>query len=192
MASPIAVDLELPLTIADDGPVASLAPDDAVLHLFDEFAPVIWRQVRGCGLAPDAADDVVQETFLALHRHLRRGGGRDNLRGWLVRVGYRQALKRRERQARSWRREAAWPHDLAGAIIDATPRVDQQMVELVERRRRRAVFNALPERDRRCVSLRAEGLRYRAIASALGMSLGLVAKTLARAAAKLARAEGAV
>ena len=56
-------------------------------------------------------------------------------------------------------------------------------------RRLLAVFNALPERDRRCLCLRAEGLRYREIASVLGMSLGAVSKSLTRTVARLERAD---
>ena len=49
------------------------------------------------------------------------------------------------------------------------------------------VVQALPERDRQCVSMRAEGVTYRTIAQELGMSLGGVAKAIARAAARLSR-----
>jgi RNA polymerase sigma-70 factor, ECF subfamily len=49
------------------------------------------------------------------------------------------------------------------------------------RTRLRACVLALPERHRQCVILRAEGLRYREIASVLGISLGAVAKSLAQA-----------
>ena len=54
----------------------------------------------------------------------------------------------------------------------------------------RAVLKALPERDRRCVYLRAEGRRYREIANVLGMSLGGVAKSLTRAIARLSAGVG--
>ena len=54
----------------------------------------------------------------------------------------------------------------------------------------RAVLRAMPERDRQCVYLRAEGLRYREIANVLGMSLGGVAKSLARAIARLSAGVG--
>jgi RNA polymerase sigma-70 factor (ECF subfamily) len=61
---------------------------------------------------------------------------------------------------------------------------------ILERRQRLlAVFRALPERDRRCLSLRAEGLRYREIADALGMSLGGVAKSLARSMTRMVNAD---
>ena len=51
-----------------------------------------------------------------------------------------------------------------------------------------AVVGALPEQDRACLDLRAEGLRYREIAQVLGMSLGAVSMSLARSMARIARA----
>ena len=47
----------------------------------------------------------------------------------------------------------------------------------------------MPERDRHCVCLRAEGLTYRDIASTLGVSLGSVAKAMVRAIARLTAAD---
>jgi RNA polymerase sigma-70 factor (ECF subfamily) len=52
-----------------------------------------------------------------------------------------------------------------------------------------AVLRALPEQDRCCLHLRAEGLRYREIASVLGISLGSVSIALARSLARMGRAD---
>jgi RNA polymerase sigma-70 factor (ECF subfamily) len=52
-----------------------------------------------------------------------------------------------------------------------------------------AIVRVLPETDRCCLYLRAEGLRYRDIAQALGISLGAVSLSLGRSLARLARAE---
>jgi RNA polymerase sigma-70 factor (ECF subfamily) len=56
-------------------------------------------------------------------------------------------------------------------------------------RRLRTVVRALPERDRQCLFLRAEGLRYRDIARTLDISLGGVAKSLARTMKRLTNAD---
>jgi RNA polymerase sigma-70 factor (ECF subfamily) len=53
-----------------------------------------------------------------------------------------------------------------------------------------AVVSALPEQDRLCFRLRAEGLRYREIAEVLGISLGSVSVSLTRSLARLMRADG--
>ncbi len=52
-----------------------------------------------------------------------------------------------------------------------------------------AVVKALPEQDRCCLALRAEGMPYREIAGVLGISLGSVAASLERSIAKLKRAD---
>jgi RNA polymerase sigma-70 factor (ECF subfamily) len=50
------------------------------------------------------------------------------------------------------------------------------------------LFRKLPEQDQRCLTLRAEGLRYREIAEVLDMSIGAVSISLARSLARLGRA----
>ena len=99
------LDLRLDRTVGETRSTAAV--QDQVLQLFDACAPGLRRYVRACGLPPEAAEDVVQEAFLALFHHLRRGGGTQNLRGWLVQVSYRLALKQRERLARRHQQEIA-------------------------------------------------------------------------------------
>jgi RNA polymerase sigma-70 factor (ECF subfamily) len=178
--------LELPLGVKDD----AATPDHIraeVLWLFDECAPGVRRYVRSCGISADVADDIVQETFVALFQHLRKGGGRENLRGWLMQVGYRLALKHRQRESRRTRWQLPWNSDAEG-VCDPATGPEAACVAMQDQRRLRAVLNALPERDRQCVCLRAEGMRYRDIAIALGISLGAVAKSLTRAVGRLTAA----
>jgi RNA polymerase sigma-70 factor (ECF subfamily) len=144
--------------------------------------------VRSCGVTPEAAEDVVQDAFLALFRHLRGGGARPNLRGWLMQVSYRLALRQREQRARMQRHESPWAPEIADAVADPTDDPEAQLATREHQRRLRAVFRALPERERQCVSLRAEGVRYREIARTLGISLGTVAKSLTYAITRLSNA----
>jgi RNA polymerase sigma-70 factor (ECF subfamily) len=179
-----AASLDVPLH-AERGRVAPASVRDEVLCLFDAWAPAVRRYVRSCGVAPDVADDIVQETFMALFQHLGKGGGRDNLRGWVMQVGYRLALKHRRGERRRWRWQTPWASE-AEDVADSAGGPEEASVAREDRRRLRAVFRALPERERRCICLRAEGLRYREIANALDISLGAVAKSMARAVGRLA------
>lgn len=158
-----------------------------VLELFDASAPGLRRYVRSCGLTPDAAEDVVQEAFLALFMHLRRGGARHNLRGWLVQVSHRLAIKQRMRLSRRQQYERLDDGTLP-EIADPGEDVESRLIGRDRDRRFRAVYRALPARDRQCLSLRAAGVRYRDIAALLGISLGTVAASLARAAGRLSNA----
>jgi RNA polymerase sigma-70 factor (ECF subfamily) len=137
------------------------------------------RYVRACGLPPDAAEDVVQEAFLALFHHRLRGGGAQNLKGWLVLVCYRLASSSGPGSPGSTRGNGTWIRRCATWPIRPSTR-SRPIVSRQRHRRVRAVLRALPERDRQCLSMRAEGVTYRGIAAALGMSLGAVAKAVTR------------
>lgn len=173
--------LALDLPIPSDG-AAIAASDDVraeVLALFDECAPRLRRYARSCGLTPQAADDVVQDTFVQLYRHLCLGRSRRNLHGWLFTVCHRLARKQRTRIALRDGREAPLEQDRADAVFDPADNPEQRLARQDRGRRLRAVIRALPERHRQCLHLRAEGLGYRDIARTLGISLGAVAKALA-------------
>ena len=161
-----------------------------VLQLFDEFAPGLRRYVRSCGLPADAAEDVVQDAFLALFKHLQRDGSRENLRGWLVQVSYRGALKHRERLTRRQRRENVWAVESMERAADSAVDPEGHAVEQQRRRRVRQLIRTLSPREQTCLHLRAEGLSYREIAHVLDVSLGTVAKSLANAVRRLMAEEG--
>jgi RNA polymerase sigma-70 factor (ECF subfamily) len=174
--------LDLSLLSAESLPAAPRAADEEVLLLFDRHAAPLLRYVGSFGLRAEEAEDVVQEVFLALFRHLRLDRSRRNLTGWLFQVAHNLALKQRQRSQR--RAVAPWD-DAVHQPVDPAPNPEVQMAQRQRRQRLLPVVQALPDRDRRCLLLRAEGLRYRDIADTLGMSLGGVAKSLARSIARL-------
>ena len=65
-----------------------------VTNLYRELREPLLRYLVCLGLSNDEAQDVVQDTFLSLHRHLSSGGPQDNIRGWLFRVAHNQARNR--------------------------------------------------------------------------------------------------
>jgi RNA polymerase sigma-70 factor (ECF subfamily) len=159
-----------------------------VISLFDQFRHPLLRYVLSFGLSVHDAEEVAQEVFLALFRHLQRGKSRRNLRGWIFRVAHNLALKQR---AANKKLHAALDDDatVVQAKLDATPNPEEQMTSGQTLQRLRTVLRALPEQDRCCLALRAEGLRYREIAATLGLSLGSVSFSLTRSLARLGSAE---
>jgi RNA polymerase sigma-70 factor (ECF subfamily) len=157
--------------------------EEEVVELFDSFREPLLRYLASFGLPLADGEEIVQEVFLSLFQHLRRGGGRTNLRGWLFRVAHNLGLKRRSRTPRG--SNALWEW-----MPDPAPGPEEQFFTGETERRVQAVLRALPEQDRRCLTLRAEGLRYREIAETLAMSLGAVSLSLARSLARIARAAG--
>jgi RNA polymerase sigma-70 factor (ECF subfamily) len=164
--------------------------ENEIIGLFDQMRGRILRYALSFGLPVTDAEEVLQEAFLALHQHLLRGKSRDSLPGWLFRVTHNLSLKRRSVIARTsggplTEQAAAEPI----VIADPQPGPEEQFSFRQQQDRLRSVVDALPEMDRACLHLRAEGLRYREIAEVLGISVGSVANSLVRSLARLSTAQ---
>ena len=147
------------------------------------------RYLMVLGLSAHDGEEIIQESFLLLFQHLRRGKPRQNLRGWVFRVARNLALKQRFANQRHLRLVEFNEASLAQHACP-NPNPEEQLQNSLRQNRLLAVVRALPEQDQSCLVLRAEGLRYREIAEAMGISLGSVAASLARSLAKLSRADG--
>jgi RNA polymerase sigma-70 factor, ECF subfamily len=174
---------------AERAPAPS-AHEQEVILLFEELRSRLLRYLLALGLPSPDGEEVIQEVFLALFQHLRRGRSRENLRGWIFRVAHNLGLKRRTARTREASIAAGHEEFLAATKADPAENPEQQLLASQRRERLRAVLRALPEQDQWCLSLRAEGLRYREIASVLDMSLASVAASLGRSLARLSRADG--
>ena len=169
-----------------DGRTEASVVEREVTLLFDELRTPVLRYLLSMGLPVADGEDVVQDTFLALFNHLRRGRPRTNLQGWTFRTAHNLGLKRRRAMHRSWK--ASRGQAAAVPAVDTRPDPEEQLNGRQEYERARAILRALPERDRFCLALRAEGLRYRDIARTLGISLGSVSMSISRAASRLQEA----
>jgi RNA polymerase sigma-70 factor, ECF subfamily len=164
-------------------PLPRLISDSSeVIVLFREQRKALLRYVVCLGLSRDEAQDIVQDAFVSLQRHLAAGGAQENIRGWLFRVAHNQA---RNRQA-SYERRFAEPldEDLNWLIDKATP--EERLLEKEKLRRLAAAIRHLTDTERECLLLRAGGLRYREIGEVMGMATSTVGDTLERAIKKLA------
>ena len=181
--------IALPLPSATtSGSSRSLGIEREVIDLFDQLRNPLFRYVLSFGLQAVDAEDLIQEVFLALFKHLQSGRSRANLRGWVFRVAHNLSLKRRFANQRFQQREGS-DDVVAETACDPAPSAEEQLLMNEKEMRLRAVLRALPEPDQHCLRLRAEGLRYREIAEVLGMSLGAVSISLTRSLARLERAD---
>jgi RNA polymerase sigma-70 factor (ECF subfamily) len=159
-------------------------PEEEITELFEQWRGALLRYLSTFGLPPHDAEEIVQEVFLALYSHLRQDKARTNLRGWLFRVAHNLALKRRIAE----RRTSALAAEV-GNLPHPALNPEEELASSQRQRRLSSILHALPEQDRRCLYLRAEGLRYREIAEVLGMSLGSISASLARSLARFQRAD---
>jgi RNA polymerase sigma-70 factor, ECF subfamily len=179
------------LALEDQSPADAVGVKDRlneeVVALFERYREPLLRYLSGFGLTISDGEEVTQEVFLALFLQLQRGESRENPAAWLFRVAHNLGLKRRYRNQRSVEVQPASAGDMS---VDSSPNPELQVQDRQMRQRLLAVVRALPEQDRRCLVLRAEGLRYRGIAQVLDMSLSAVALSLTRSLTRIARAAG--
>jgi len=164
-------------------PLSRFATDSCeATTLYQELRKPLLRYLAGLGLSSDEGQDVVQEAFLILHKHLARGGSEQNIRSWLFRVVHN--LARNHQQSYSQRKGQPLDAAFEKASSEATP--EQTALEREKFRRMDKAVRALAVQERECLMLRAEGLRYREIGEVLGIPTSTVADLVDRAIKKLA------
>jgi RNA polymerase sigma-70 factor (ECF subfamily) len=155
-----------------------------VERLFHEYhAPLVRYLTRRLG-DRDWAEEVAQETFLRALRH----GPVASERSWLFAVATNLVRDEARRDARR-RRHLALLAAREDRHVDPEPTSLERMQEAALARR---AVDELAERDRLALLMREEGLDYGEIAEALGLSVGSVGTTLARARRRLVGAWEAI
>jgi len=177
-------------SVSSTGEAKPTLLEEEVVALFDQMQDRLLRYLLSTGVPVQDGEEIVQEVFLALFRHLQRGKSRRNLRAWVFQVAHNLSVKyyAAKLRDRKHRVEPGAVQD-ADSFVDRTPNPEDQLMRDQSHARLKSVLRALPEQDRRCLSLRAEGLTYREIGQILDMSLGAVALSLGRSLARFARAE---
>ena len=150
--------------------------------LFRELRKPLLRYLAGLGLSSEEAQDVMQDAFLSLHKHLAGGGSQENIRSWLFRVAHNRARNCQQ----SYTRRFGEPLDpvFDAASNEATP--EQAVLAKEKFHRLDQAIRALAAQERECLMLRAEGLRYREIGEVLGIPTSTVGDMVDRAIKKLA------
>ena len=151
-------------------------------QLVTELGPDVLALARRSGLGADDADEVYQDTFLALYRRLDQLERPEALQAW-VRVTAQRISWRVRRK-----RERLKP--LSDAPEPVEERGPEALYQAVEGRKHLAAALAqLPERCRRLLELlylEPDPLSYEAVSERLGMPVGSIGPTRARCLLRLA------
>ncbi|MGQ0642724.1 MAG: sigma-70 family RNA polymerase sigma factor [Gemmatimonadaceae bacterium] len=126
----------------------------------------------------DWAEEVAQETFLRALRqdHLT------NERAWLFAVATNLVRDDARREDRRRQRLRLLAEETRDAEVESAESALERAQEAALARK---AIDALQERDRLALLMREEGLNYEEIAEALGLSIGSIGTTLARARRRL-------
>jgi RNA polymerase sigma-70 factor (ECF subfamily) len=147
----------------------------ALAALYDRVASLAFGLALRIVRDRDAAEDVVQETFLRIWRRADRyDPGRNSARAWLLRLVRNLAIDRlRSAGARTRAEEAGARADVVLAVAPETP---EDVASRSERGRTvRAALAALPPDQRRMIEIAYfEGLSHGEIAAREATPLGTV------------------
>jgi RNA polymerase sigma-70 factor (ECF subfamily) len=156
---------------------APMTLNEKVIGYFEQLRAPVFRYLLRKTHDPGRAEDLTQETFLRLCRHLREDRPLDNPKAWLFTVAANLAVDtNRNEQNIADLDEHTWKE-----IEDSRSGVESDPETLLLQNER------LDRLQIAVLNLRAEGLRYRKIAELMGISMSTVADAVRRATVKLAR-----
>jgi len=151
-------------------------------RLVGELTPMLRSIARRHRLTEADCADVVQTVWLRLAENLDVVRDGNRVAGWLATTARRESLRvsrRREQPVEAWVFEAE----------DGAPSPEQRLVDRDEAARVRSALRRLPARDQRLlgVLMRDPAPAYVDVAAELGIPIGSIGPTRARALARLRR-----
>lgn len=163
-------------------------PETALGILFNLYADRIYRLALGILGEPASAEDVVQDTFLAVINHRFQFEGRSRLSTWLYRIATNASLSllRKRRGQALPEEDPTYDDEVSYALprefIEWRWTPDQLLMDAELRRELDEAVQALPESLRVVFLLRdVEELSTEETAETLGLSVGAVKVRLHRA-----------
>jgi RNA polymerase sigma factor (sigma-70 family) len=153
--------MDPPIELANEASANADVLRTTVVNLQADRGAELWGLARHLGLAPEEADDAVQETLLRLWTALCDGQSIQQADAWAFRTLYRLVMDRHR-----WRRRVR----LLAQRMGAQPQ-RQTTVDHADRLSLWEAVEALPERQRLAVYLRYRAdLPYEDIGAVLGIA----------------------
>lgn len=157
--------------------------------LFDAYHGPLNRFFARKGFDATDALDLTQETFLGIYKGLKGLRREDRFESWLYQIATTTYLKKLRSGSTAKRAGQEIPHDEAGMAYEATKLPAEQLSEVLEDERQRAMRKAiqeLPDQMRRCLALRVyQDLSYKEIAIVMKLKIDTVKAHLFQARARL-------
>ncbi len=165
----------------------TVKPEEEVSQLFELLREPLYHYLLVIFRSPAEAEDIAQESFLQLYKHLQDGQQIDNARFWIFRVAHNLAINRQKREGISeLLDEPSWD-EIRGRLADPALDPEERLLERDKLQRLHAAMAWLSPQERQCLQLRVQGFRYREIGEILGIATPSVAEFLRRGIRKLMR-----
>ena len=133
------------------------------------------------------AEEITQEVFLKLYRHMDSAPGADLLRPWLLRVTLNEARNHLRSRNRALARDTNYQRTQTQDRATQFEPEDGRQLEVARR-----ALDRIKEPMRSCLLLRHQGLSYREIAETLSVKENYVGSLIARARKEFTRSYGKI
>lgn len=149
----------------------------------------VFRAARSVVQDAALAEDVTQEVFIRLYKHIDTLPNLEMLRPWLIRVALNVAKNTLRGNLRANTRDENYVKETVGNSIFSVETEYEQKSEVSEINR---ALNKVKEPLRSCLVLKQQGLSYREIAESLSLNESSIGTYVARARAEFMRFYGKV
>jgi len=149
----------------------------------------VFRAARSVVQDGGLAEDVTQEVFIRLYKHIDTLPNLEMLRPWLIRVALNVAKNTLRGNIRANTRDENYVKETVGNSIVSVESEFEQKSEVSEINR---ALNKVKEPLRSCLILKQQGLSYREIAESLSLNESSIGTYVARARAEFMRFYGKV
>lgn len=138
-----------------DGSTREAVPMPTFAEIYEDNFDLVWRTARRLGVPESAAADVVQDTFLVLHRRLADYDGRASIKRWVLGILVKVVGDHRRRYRRKDAQCVPAPADSEGDLTLASslppPSAEVEQAEAV--RLLHALLSELDEAKREVLVL---------------------------------------
>jgi RNA polymerase sigma-70 factor, ECF subfamily len=141
-------------------------------ELYNEIAPGVYRYLRRLTGSRTVAEDILQETFIRLHKQLAAGIPISHPRAWLFQVATNLSKDETRSEIRAALREEHY--EAQSTVVEFSSQLERQ--QLVKR-----TLERLTPRMRQVLLLFSEGFTYREISEISGVEAAYVGVLLQRA-----------
>ncbi len=139
--------------------------------LYQELAPKIWRYLKRLCRDRHLAEEILQETFLAMYQNHTTFEGRSSLATWAYRIATNKVID----SSRSAWSKTDTDSRLLEIVPDTNPGPEKQAIMAQEAQRLWDALDRLPQLQKTALILvRFEGLKYREAAEVLDVSLSTI------------------
>jgi RNA polymerase sigma factor (sigma-70 family) len=149
----------------------------------------VFRAARSVVQDPGLAEDVTQEVFIKLYKHLDSITDQEMLRPWLIRVALNEAKNTLRTKIRANNRDENYVKDTVDSSVFSVEDEFEEKTGINEINR---ALSKIKEPLRSCLVLKQQGLSYREIAQSLELNETSIGTYVARARAEFMRFYGKV